>query len=101
MSNTYGRVAIAISAIENVSPIPVNSEDIKRMLSTGERGRSSHGAIQRRQLRSPPGLAIVFDISDDDFARTHVRARTPTPPPMPTSMVFVLEIKVVPGFPSM
>jgi hypothetical protein len=41
MKKTYDPTAIAISAIENVSLIPVARDDVKRMLSTGD-GEPSH-----------------------------------------------------------
>jgi hypothetical protein len=63
MKKTYDPVAVAISAIENVSRIPVMRDDIKRMLSTGE-GEPSHvmALFSDVNYTALLRLAIVFDI---------------------------------------
>jgi hypothetical protein len=76
MKKTYDPVAIAISAIENVSLIPLTRDDIKRMLSSGE-GEPSHimALFSDVNYAALLRLAIVFRISDDDFARAYIHAR--------------------------
>ncbi len=85
MTKTFDPAAIAISAIENVSRIPVTKADIKRMLVTGT-GEPSHvmALFSDVDYSSILRLAIAFGISDADLARAYVRARgIPMRPPMP------------------
>jgi hypothetical protein len=76
MTKTFDPAAIAISAIENVSRIPVTRADIKRMLATGI-GKPSHimALFSDVDYSSILRLAIAFDISDADLARAYVHAR--------------------------
>jgi hypothetical protein len=76
MTKTYDPAAIAISAIENVSRIPITKADIKRMLATGS-GEPSHimALFSDVDYSSILRLAITFGISDTDLARAYVRAR--------------------------
>ena len=77
MIKTFDPAATAISAIENVSTIPVTRANIKRMLASGA-GEPSHvmalfgGDVDLATLMR---LAIAFEISDDDLARAYVHAR--------------------------
>ena len=76
MTKTFDPAAIAISAIQNVSRIPVTQADIKRMLAAGT-GEPSHvmALFSDVDYSSILRLAIAFDISDADLARAYVRAR--------------------------
>jgi hypothetical protein len=76
MTKTFDPAAIAISAIENVSRIPVTRADIKRMLATGI-GEPYHimALFSDVDYSSILRLAIAFDISDADLARAYVHAR--------------------------
>jgi hypothetical protein len=96
MKKTYDPVAIAISAIENVSLIPVTREDIKGMLSTGD-GEPSHIMALFSDVPYPAllRLAIVFDISDDDFARAYIHARDTYAAANPDFDAFVLEMEAM------
>src|ERR1700730_9921729 len=76
MTRTYDPAATAISAIQNVSTIPVTKADVKRMLVSGA-GVPSHvmalfGDVDFSTLMR---LAIAFDIFDDDLANAYVHAR--------------------------
>jgi hypothetical protein len=75
-THTFDPAAIAISAIENVSAVPVVRDDIRRMLSTGE-GEPSHvmALFSDVDYTVLLRLAIAFGISDDDFARAYIHAR--------------------------
>ncbi|SRR5579871_883423 len=96
MTRTYDPAAIAISAIENVSRIPVTRDDIKRMLSTGD-GEPSHimALFSDVDYASLLRLAIAFDISDDDLARAYVRARNTYAAANADLDAFVLEMEAV------
>ena len=96
MKKTYDPVATAISAIENVSLIPVTPDDIKRMLSTGE-GEPSHIMALFSDVNYTVllRLAIVFGISDDDFARAYIHAREAYAAANPHFDAFVLEMESV------
>jgi hypothetical protein len=96
MKKTYDPVATAISAIENVSRIPVTRDDIKRMLSTGE-GLPSHimALFSDVNYTTLLRLAIVFGISDDDFARAYIHARDTYAAANPDFDAFVREIEAV------
>lgn|GEM_PF-2969865 len=76
MTKTFDPAAIAISAIENVSRIPVAKADIKRMLATGT-GEPSHimALFSDVDYSAILRLAIAFDISDADLGRAYVHAR--------------------------
>jgi len=76
MTKTFDPAAVAISAIENVSRIPVTKGDIKRMLATGT-GEPSHvmALFSDVDYSSILRLAIAFDISDAGLACAYVRAR--------------------------
>jgi hypothetical protein len=76
MTKPRDPAAIAMSAIENVSRIPVTREDIRRMLATGS-GEPSHvmALFSDVDYAVLLRLAIVFDISDADLARAYVGAR--------------------------
>ena len=75
-TKTFDPVAIAISAIENVSRIPVTESDIRRMLATGT-GEPSHimALFSDVDYSVVLRLAIAFDMSDADLARAYVSAR--------------------------
>jgi hypothetical protein len=96
MKKTYDPVAVAISAIENVSRIPVTRDDIKRMLSTGE-GEPSHimALFSDVNYTALLRLAIVFEISDDDFVRAYIHARDTYAAANPDFDAFVLEMETV------
>lgn len=96
MKKTYDPVAIAISAIENVSVVPVTRDEVKRMLSTGE-GNPSHimALFSDVNYAALLRLAIVFGISDDDFARAYIRARDTYAAANPDFDAFVLEMEAV------
>jgi hypothetical protein len=96
MKKTYDPVAIAISAIENVSLIPVTRDDVRRMLSTGD-GEPSHIMALFSDVPYPAllRLAIVFGISDDDFARAYMHARDAYAAANPDFDAFVLEMEAV------
>jgi hypothetical protein len=76
MTKTFDPASIAISAIENVSRIPVTPADLRRMLATGT-GEPCHimALFSDVDYSSILRLAITFDISDADLARAYVRAR--------------------------
>jgi hypothetical protein len=76
MTKTFDPASIAISAIENVSRIPVTKADLRRMLSTGT-GEPSHimALFSDVDYSSILRLAIAFDISDADLAKAYVHAR--------------------------
>jgi hypothetical protein len=76
MTKTFDPAAIAISAIENVSRIPVTKADIKKMLATGT-GEPSHimALFSDVDYSAILRLAIAFDISDADLGRAYVHAR--------------------------
>lgn len=96
MKKTYDPVATAISAIENVSRIPVTRDDVGRMLSTGE-GEPSHimALFSDVNYATLLRLAIVFGISDDDFARAYIHARKTYAAANPDFDAFVLEMETV------
>jgi hypothetical protein len=96
MRKTYDPVAIAISAIENVSLVPITRDDVKRMLSTGD-GEPSHIMALFSDVPYPAllRLAIVFGISDDDFARAYIHARNTYAAANPDFDAFVLEMETV------
>jgi hypothetical protein len=96
MKKTYDPVATAVSAIENVSRIPVTRDDVKRMLSTGE-GVPSHimALFSDVDYTTLLRLAIVFGISDDDFARAYIHARDAYAAANPDFDAFVLEMEAV------
>jgi hypothetical protein len=95
-AKTYDPAIIAISAIENVSRISVTRDDIKRMLSTGE-GEPSHimALFSDVNYEVLLRLAIVFGISDDDFARAYIHAREAYAAANPDFDAFVLEMETV------
>jgi hypothetical protein len=76
MTKSFNPAAIAISAIENVSRVPVTEDDIRRMLITGT-GEPSHvmALFSDVDYAAILRLAIAFDISDADLARAYVHAR--------------------------
>jgi hypothetical protein len=76
MNRTFDPVAIAMSAIANVSAIPTTRADIGRMLVSGE-GEPSHimALYSDIDLTSLMRLAIAFDISDEVLARAYIHAR--------------------------
>ena len=96
MTRTYDPAAIAISAIENVSRIPVTRDDIKRMLSTGD-GEPSHimALFSDVDYAALLRLAIAFDIPDDDLARAYVHARDTYAAANADLDGFVLEMEAV------
>jgi hypothetical protein len=96
MKKTYDPVATAISAIDNVSLIPATPEDVRRMLSTGE-GEPSHvmALFSDVSYATLLRLAIVFGISDDDFARAYIHARDNYAAANPGFDAFVLEMEAV------
>jgi hypothetical protein len=96
MKKTYDPVATAISAIGNVSRVPVTRDDIRRMLSTGE-GEPSHimALFSDVHYATLLRLAIVFGISDDDFARAYIHARDTCAASNPLFDAFVLEMEAV------
>jgi hypothetical protein len=95
-TKTYDPAIIAISAIENFSRIPVTRDDIKHMLSTGE-GEPSHIMALFSDVNYAVllRLAIVFGISDDDFARAYIYARETYAAANPDFDAFVLEMETV------
>ena len=76
MVKIFDPAATAISAIENVSRIPVSKADLKRILATGE-GEPSHVRVlfEEVDLTTLMQLAIAFEISDAVLARAYVHAR--------------------------
>jgi len=76
MIKTFDPTAIAISAIENVSTLPVAKADVKRMLASGT-GEPSHvmALFSDVNFETLLRLAIAFDISDADLAQAYARAR--------------------------
>jgi hypothetical protein len=96
MTKTSDPAAIAISAIENVSRVPVTEADIKRMLSTGT-GQPSHimALFSDVDYSVILRLAIAFDISDADLARAYVRARDGYAASNADMDEFVLEMEAV------
>src|SRR5258706_15351724 len=96
MTETFDPAAIAISAIENVSRIPVTKADIKRMLATGT-GEPSHimALFSDVDYSSIPRLAIAFGISDADLARAYVCARDTYAASNAEMDEFVLEMDAV------
>ena len=95
-TKTYDPAAIAISAIENVSRIPATRDDIKRMLATGE-GEPSHimALFSDVNYAALLRLAIVFDISDDEFARAYIHARDTYAAINPDFDAFVREMETI------
>ena len=96
MTKTFDPAATAISAIENVSRIPVTKADIKRMLATGT-GEPSHimALFSDVDYSAILRLAIAFDISDADLARAYVHARDTYAASNTEMDAFVLEMEVV------
>jgi hypothetical protein len=95
MKKTYDPVATAISAIENVSRIPVTRDDINHMLSTGE-GEPSHIMALFSDVNYAVLLRLaIFGISDDDFARAYIHARETYAAANPDFDAFVLEMETV------
>jgi hypothetical protein len=96
MTKTFDPTSIAISAIENVSRIPVTKADIKRMLTTGT-GEPSHimALFSDVDYSSILRLAIAFGISDADLARAYVRARDTYAASNAEMDEFVLEMETV------
>jgi hypothetical protein len=96
MTKTFDPAAIAISAIENVSRIPVTGADIKRMLATGI-GEPSHimALFSDVDYSAILRLAIAFDISDADLARAYVHARNVYAASNAEMDEFVLEMDAV------
>jgi hypothetical protein len=96
MNKTYDPVATAISAIENVRLVPVTRDDIQRMLSTGK-GEPSHTMALFSDVNYATllRLAIVFGISDDDFARAYIHARDAYAAANADFDAFVLEMETV------
>jgi hypothetical protein len=76
MIKAFDPTATAISAIENVSTIPVAKADIRTMLASGT-GEPSHvmALFSDVDFETLLRLAIVFDISDADLAQAYARAR--------------------------
>ena len=64
MIKSFDPTAIAISAIENVSTVPVAKADVKRMLASGT-GEPSHvmALFSDVNFETLLRLAIAFDIS--------------------------------------
>jgi len=96
MTKTFDPAAIAISAIENVSLVPVTEADIRRILATGT-GEPSHvmALFSDVDYAVILRLAIAFDISDADLARAYVRARDTYAASNADMDEFVLEMEVV------
>jgi len=101
MTKTFDPAAIAISALENVSRIPVTKADIKRMLATGT-GEPSHvmALFSDVDYSGVLRLAIAFDISDADLARAYVRARDTYAASNAEMDEFVLEMETLMRFPA-
>jgi hypothetical protein len=76
MTKTFDPVATPISAIENVSRIPVTRDDIRRMLRTGT-GEPAHvmALFSDVDFAVLLHLAIMFDISDSELAQAYASAR--------------------------
>lgn len=76
MVKRFDPAATAISAIQNVSRIPVGEADIRRMLSSGE-GEPPHVRVlfEEVDLTTLMQLAIAFEISDAVLARAYLHAR--------------------------
>ncbi len=86
MTRSYDPAAIASSAIENAGRIPVTAGRHKAdALYRRRRAISHYGLFSDVNYAALLRLAIAFDISDDDLARAHVRARDTMRRPMPTS----------------
>ena len=96
MTKTFDPATIAISAIENVSRIPVTKADLKRMLATGS-GEPSHimALFSDVDYSAILRLAIAFDISDADLARAYVCARETYAASNAEMDEFVLEMDAV------
>ncbi len=96
MKKTYDPVATTISAIENVSRIAVTRDDIRRLPFIGE-GEPSHimAPFSDVNYATLPRLAIVFGISDDDFACAYIHARKACAAANPDLDAFVLEMETV------
>jgi hypothetical protein len=96
MTKTFDPAAIAISAIENVSRIPVTRPDLKRMLATGT-GEPSHimALFSDVDYSAILRLAIAFNVSDADLARAYIRARDTYAASNAEMDEFVLEMEAV------
>ena len=96
MIKTFDPATIAISAIENVSRIPVTKADLKRMLATGS-GEPSHimALFSDVDYSAILRLAIAFNISDADLGRAYVRARDTYAASNADMDEFVLEMAAV------
>ena len=96
MTKTFDPAAVAISAIENVSRIPVTKADIKRMLATGV-GEPSHvmALFSDVDYSVILRLAIAFDISDTDLIHAYVHARDTCAASNDEMDEFVLEMDAI------
>lgn len=74
MTKTFNPAAIAISAIENVSRIPVNEDDIRRMLATGT-GEPSHIMALFSDVDYAVLLRLAITYIHADLARAYIHAR--------------------------
>ena len=76
MAKIFDPAATAISAIQNVSRVPVSKADLKRMLATGD-GEAAHVRVlfEEVDLATLMKLAIAFEISDAALARADAQAR--------------------------
>jgi hypothetical protein len=95
MKKTCDPVAIAIPATKNVSLIPVTRDDIWRMLSTGEEPSHIMALFSDVNYAALLRLAVVFGISDDDFARAFIHARETYAAANADFDAFVLEMEAV------
>jgi len=76
MVKIFDPAATVISAIENVSRVPVNRADVKRMLLSGD-GEPAHVRVlfEEVDLTTLMRLAISFEISDAALAKAYFHAR--------------------------
>jgi hypothetical protein len=76
MVKIFDPATTVISAIENVSRVPVNRADVKRMLLSGD-GEPAHVRVlfEEVDLTTLMRLAITFEISDAALAQAYFHAR--------------------------
>jgi hypothetical protein len=76
MPKIFDPAATAISAVENVSRVPVTKADLKRILLSGD-GEPAHVRVlfEEVDLTTMMRLAISFEISDAALARAYFHAR--------------------------
>jgi hypothetical protein len=77
MTTVFDPARVALNAIENASRIPINREDLPRLLSTGD-GEGSHlrALFGDVDLHTLLRLATLFGIDDPTFVRAYARARS-------------------------